>query len=81
MKTNITDIIQEVKEIVTKIGVTPEQAMKILELSEKRKNNSLMEQQNKYIKIYINDKCSKGTWLLLNSVDKEVNLEGSKENE
>lgn len=81
MKLNIKDIIQEIKEIVTEIGVTPQQAMKVLELSEQRKNNILLEQQNKYIRTYIDDKCSPGTWILLDSIDKAVNTKELTEND
>ena len=81
MKLNIKDIIQEIKEIVTEIGITPQQAMKVLELLEQRENNRLLEQQNKYIRTYINDKCSPGTWLLLDSIDEELRVKELKEND
>lgn len=81
MKLNIKDIIQEIKEIVTETGVTPEQAINVLQISEQRKNNILMEQKNKYIRIYINEKCSPGTWILLDSIDKELNTKELKKND
>lgn len=81
MKSNVKDIIQEIKEIVKEIGVTPDHAMKVLELSEQRKNNMLMEQKNKYLRIYVDNQGGRGTWILLDSIDKELNAKGLKENE
>lgn len=81
MELNIKNIIQEIKEIVTQTGMTPQQAMKILELSEQRKNNILLEQQNKYIRTYIKDKCSPGTWILLDYIDNEINTKELTEND
>lgn len=81
MKRQVKEITQEIKEIVIEIGVTPEQAMKVLQLSEERKKNILLEQQNKYIRTYINDKCSPGTWISLDSINKEVNTKELTEND